>query len=77
MVAFCSRRFLQSRAPFRSPKHWWKYRIHLRRRRFLDRLTGLPIAGCTRAERWHNGTDWHQGALMALVACEGIGRATA
>jgi hypothetical protein len=38
------------------------------RRRFLDRPRGLPIAGCTRAERWHNGTDWHgtQGALMAL-----------
>ena len=38
------------------------------RRRFLDRLRGLPIAGCHRAERWNNGTDRHgtQSALMAL-----------
>ena len=60
MVAFCSRRFPQSRAPFRSPKHWWKYRIHPRASPLSPILhQGRAMAQCT---------DWHptQGALMAL-----------
>ena len=55
MVAFCSRRFPQSRAPFRSPKYWWKYRIHPR---------ASPLHQGRAMAQWHC-SDPTQCALMA------------